>query len=79
MIIDGGHTEFIATQDFDNFKKMTSKDNIVVFDDYPSRLPGFAKRLGAMWETKKRNGEIIEIFSCVDGSSRGFALGRMQF
>ena len=68
----------IATQDFDNFKKMTSKDNIVVFDDYPSRLPGFNKRLGGMWETKKRNGEVIEIFSCIGDGSRGFAIGWMQ-
>ena len=80
VVIDGGHTTDIATADFDNFRQMVKRDNIIMFDDYPSGFQRFQQRLGAMWERKKRTGEVLEIFECGYGpnSMRGFSIGRIQ-
>ena len=76
-IVDGGHTTAIANADFDNFRQMVNRDNIVVMDDYPSGVTYFQQGLGAVWEKKKRMYQLLEIFQCSYGakSMRGFSIG----
>ena len=78
-IIDGGHTTVAANADFDNFRQMVNKENIVVLDDYPSGKTNFQTELGAVWERKKRMYQLLEIFQCSYGanSMRGFSIGHI--
>ena len=74
IIIDGGHTEPIATADLKNFHQLANTQNIVVMDDYPTKL-GLGKILGPIWEDQIKNGTLIDLYGCVHLQGRGFALG----
>ena len=73
IIVDGGHTQRIASADIDNFYRMTSRTNVVVFDDYPAKTK-MAQGLKVAWERKKRMGDLLEIFKC-STNRRGFSVG----
>ena len=79
VIIDGGHTTKIAQADMDNFRPMTSKQNIVVLDDYPTTMGNFNRTLGMVWEGEKRKGNLREVFKCgfMPARPRGFSVGQL--
>ena len=79
VIVDGGHTTEIAQADMDNFRPMTSKQNLVVLDDYPTTMANFNRTLGMVWEGEKRKGNLREIFKCgfMPARPRGFSVGQL--
>ncbi|ELT91639.1 hypothetical protein CAPTEDRAFT_212548 [Capitella teleta] len=66
IIVDGGHSVPIATDDFVNFRRMASSSNIVVFDDYPTKR-GLGQRLASVWESQLRSGTLAEQYACTYG------------
>lgn len=82
--IDGGHTYDVAKADFINFKSMSSKRNIVVFDDWPQIWYPNDKwtpvTSGPVWEELEENGLIKEYFKCGFKSNRmrGFSIGAFK-
>ncbi|ELU16831.1 hypothetical protein CAPTEDRAFT_196905 [Capitella teleta] len=71
IIVDGGHLVRIATDDHSNFRRMASLENIVVFDDYPTRDHGHGKELAPVWESQIRGGTLAELYACTDGKHCG--------
>ena len=75
VIVDGGHSRFVATQDVLNFRNLTGPDNFVIFDNYPDAK--FGKRLSHAWEGAKKAGVLQELFRCqYRNDSHGFTVGR---
>ncbi|ELT92235.1 hypothetical protein CAPTEDRAFT_221703 [Capitella teleta] len=75
IIVDGGHTFEVATEDFLNFRNMANPKNIVVFDDHPTKNNRFQSKLARAWETQIRSGLLAEQFACEKDNHRGFSLG----
>ena len=59
IIVDGGHTVPIASSDLENFYQMSTKLNIVFYDNHPDHL-----KIGTSWELLKRRGVLTEYFRC---------------
>jgi len=75
--IDGGHTTKVASSDFMNFKQMASCRHLILFDNYPQKQ--FKLELGKVWETKKRSGELVELFQCTHLTcDYGFSVGKYR-
>jgi len=79
IIIDGLHTYSASRDDFYNFMKMASSNNILIMDNYPQGC--CLHTLGAVWESAKRKGELFEIYRCdhrhdVNPKQFGFSVGR---
>lgn len=74
VIVDGGHTETIASADLANFREMANEMNLVIIDDYPVNM-GSNQCLAPSWEKLKRNGNLTEFFRCKAGKYRGFSIG----
>ena len=72
-IADGGHTVPVASSDLENFYQMSSKLNIVFYDNHPDRY-----EIGASWELLKRRGILMEYFRCQYRNNRmhGFTFGQ---
>ena len=76
--IDGGHTTDVASADFNNFKKMASCRHLILFDNYPQK--SFNLELGKVWESKKRSGDLVELFQCTHLTTvYGLSVGRYSF
>ncbi len=80
IVVDGGHTATVAQSDMMNFRHMATEKNILLFDDYPSRMYNFNQTLGQVWEREKQSGNIKEIFKCsfAPDLNRGFSVGQFQ-
>lgn len=78
--IDGGHTNPVCLSDYNNFRQMASLDNIILLDNYPDTRLGWMQKLGDVWESAKREGQIIEIFQCnyEPKVPQGFSVGRLN-
>ena len=78
LIVDGGHTYPIAQSDFDIFRRMSNKENLVVLDNYPDTRMNWMEDLGNVWERAKQRGEMSEIFACsyLPEEPHGFSVGR---
>ena len=72
-IADGGHTVPIASSDLENFYQMSTKLNIVFYDNHPDRY-----EIGASWELLKRRGLLTEYFRCqyLERNMHGFTFGQ---
>ena len=73
IIVDGGHSEAVATADMENFKPMASNDHILVIDDCPAI--GEFVPLRKAYEHLKNRGLIVDKFQCTKGW-RGVTVGR---
>lgn len=79
--IDGGHSYFTAKSDFNHFYKMSSKKNILVFDDWPQIKKSSDKWIpytsGQVWEEMRRYGTVKEHLQCnyKTQTRRGFSVG----
>lgn len=78
LIVDGGHTEAIASADLANFREMANELNLVIIDDYPTNM-GVNKYLAPAWEKMKRNKILTELFHCKSGKHRGYSIGHYMF
>ena len=79
MIVDGGHTYSVAKADLVNMRLLANKQrNLVILDDYPSKMLDFMQVLGRAWTEMKTQKKIDEIFSCTAGYT-GFTVGRYLF
>ena len=80
IVVDGGHNTRVAQSDMDNFRSMANKENILLFDDYPSRLHNFNNTLGQVWAREKESGNVQEVFKCsfAPDLNRGFSVGQFQ-
>ena len=72
-IADGGHTVPVASSDLENFYRMSTKLNIVFYDNHPDRYD-----IGTSWELLKRRGVLTEYFRCqyLERNMHGFTFGQ---
>ncbi|ESO11207.1 hypothetical protein HELRODRAFT_183447 [Helobdella robusta] len=78
FFVDGSHTYKIGYSDLKSFSKISDKNNIIVFDDFPTLDGSFTNELGRAWEQAKSEKMIVEIMRCTrkEDKIRGFTVGK---
>lgn len=77
FFVDGSHTYGIGFKDLQHFASIAEKDNIMVFDDYPTVNNKFTGTLGKAWNQAVEEGWLKELMRCKSKtiSKKGFCVG----
>ena len=72
IVVDGGHSYFMANADLSNFRHLASKVHLLIVDDYHNK-PIVKKA----WIQNVKSGKVQEFFRCATSDSpKGFVVGR---
>ncbi|ELT87779.1 hypothetical protein CAPTEDRAFT_211802 [Capitella teleta] len=75
IFVDSESTAKSGESDASIFRLMAKDGHLFIFGGYPTRSAWLNKQRGPVWDTRKRDGEIAELFACVEGGFQGFSFG----